>query len=89
MRFWAIFLTLVRPIDLILQILIELNVLQHSARLPVPLSLSISAHEGGQPDRIRIYSSNVTRAQVTSVALLGSRWWTASQGEGPDRIRRS
>ena len=35
MRFWAIFLTLVRPIDLILQILIELNVLQHSARLPV------------------------------------------------------
>ena len=34
MRFLAIFLTLVRPIDLILQILIELNVLQHSARLP-------------------------------------------------------
>ena len=34
MRFWAIFLTLVCPIDLILQILIELNVLQHSAWLP-------------------------------------------------------
>ena len=34
MRFLAIFSTLARPIDLILQILIELNVLQHSARLP-------------------------------------------------------
>ena len=34
MRFLAIFLTLVRPIDFILQILIELNVLQHSAMLP-------------------------------------------------------
>ena len=76
--FLAIFLTLIRPIDFILHILIELNVLQHSAMFP--------GHKGSFKNHKNAFLNDLKSQKwglwaFSYVWSIGSTWLNNPKGQ--------